>query len=329
VTALLLSGRIAEAVDIAERFLGQATDLPGVAPLLGSAIVGRAALGAGRIATAESRLGPVADALFAAGESNGSAYRYQLPRTIAVALRGSPVDASGALKALNQRRHPSWRFLDYESAIARAWVTACVGAVSEAIAIVLSAAETARDDGQFGAEVLCLQVATQLSDRSCAPRLSELEAVVEGPRVGLAARFATALRDGDAAELASVSEDFECMGDLVAAVDAASHAAIEYRRNDLRGSGLSCATRAEGLAHRCGASTPALRQVIEPLPLTGREREIVTMIGAGLSNREIAERLTLSVRTVEGHIYRAMTKTGCGGRDDLLSLLNRSNAKPT
>ena len=90
VGALLLSGLVGAAVDVAERFLEQARDLPGVAPLLGAAISGRAALGAGRLATAESLLGPVAEALFAAGESDGSAYRYQLPRTIVVALRGRP-----------------------------------------------------------------------------------------------------------------------------------------------------------------------------------------------------------------------------------------------
>ena len=68
-------------------------------------------------------------------------------------------------------------------------------------------------------------------------------------------------------------------------------------------------TRAEALAEQCGgADTPALRQAREPLPLTDREREIVMLIGQGLSNRDIAERLTLSVRTVEGHIYKAMTR---------------------
>ena len=51
------------------------------------------------------------------------------------------------------------------------------------------------------------------------------------------------------------------MGDLVAAIDAAAHAAIAYRRQDLRGSALGCSTRAEALAEQCGgASTPALRQ---------------------------------------------------------------------
>ena len=68
-------------------------------------------------------------------------------------------------------------------------------------------------------------------------------------------------------------------------------------------------------------TTPALRQATETLPLTDREREIVMLIGEGLSNREVAERLTVSVRTVESHIYRAMTKTGTSTRDELIALL--------
>ena len=171
--------------------------------------------------------------------------------------------------------------------------------------------------------MLCLQTATQFGDRTARPRLRELESVVEGPRVGLAARFADALRDGDAAELASLSEEFERMGDLVAAIDAAAHAAIAYRRQDKRGSALGCSTRADALAAQCGATTPALRQATESLPLTDRESEIVMLIGEGLSNRAVAERLTLSVRTVESHIYRAMMKTGTASRDELAALMPR------
>ena len=70
-------------------------------------------------------------------------------------------------------------------------------------------------------------------------------------------------------------------------------------------------------------TTPALRQATEALPLTDREAEIVMLIGEGLSNREVAERLTLSVRTVESHIYRAMTKTGTASREELAALLPR------
>jgi DNA-binding CsgD family transcriptional regulator len=211
--------------------------------------------------------------------------------------------------------------------LARAWVAAGEGAVSEAIAVLLAAAQRAASNGQFAGEVMCRQIATQFGDRSSGPRLRELEGIVEGPRVGVAARFAEALRDGSAAQLSSVSEEFEHLGDLVAAVDAAAHAALTYRRQDLRGSALSCLTRAAALAEQYGVSTTALRQAGEPLPLTDREREIVMLIGEGLSSREIAKRLTLSVRTVESHVYRAMLKTGASSRDELAALLPRPRRK--
>ena len=108
----------------------------------------------------------------------------------------------------------------------------------------------------------------------------------------------------------------------VAAIDAAAHAGIAYRGKDSRGSALGCSTRADALAKQCGgADTPALRQASEPLPLTDREREIVMLIAAGLSNHAVAEKLMLSVRTVESHIYRAMAKTGTTSRDELAALL--------
>jgi DNA-binding CsgD family transcriptional regulator len=328
ISALLLAGRIGDAVEVAERVRQQAADLPGAAQLLGSAVAGRAALGAGRLDVACVTLERAAQGL-SASHAIGWGYRYRIPRTNALAVRGSTGEAAGLLAVLDKQPR-LFRSLDYECSLARAWVVASQGAVSEAIAVALSAAERASAKGQFAAEVVCLQTATQFGDRTCAARLHALESIVEGPRVGLAARFAVALRERDAAELRSVSEEFERMGDLVAAVDAAAHAALVYRSQDLRGSALSCSARADSLAEQCGgASTPALRQASEALPLTDREAEIVMMIGEGLSNRAIAERLTVSVRTVESHIYRAMGKTGVASRDELAALLLRRKASTT
>ena len=325
ISALLLSGRISDALEVAERVRQQAAELPGEAQLLGSAVAGRAALGAGRLDSACVMLEQAAEGL-SASHAIGWGYRYHIPRTTALAVRGSTGEAAATLAVLDKRR--LFRSLDYESSLARAWVVAGQGAVSEAITVVLSAAERAAAAGQFAAEVVCLQTATQFGDRTSAPRLRELESIVEGPRVGLAARFAVALRDGDAAELSSVSEEFERMGDLVAAIDAAAHAALAYRSQDLRGSALICSARGDALAEQCGgASTPALRQASQPVPLTDREREIVMMIGEGLSNRAVAERLTLSVRTVESHIYRAMAKTGTTSRDELAALIPSQRAR--
>jgi DNA-binding CsgD family transcriptional regulator len=327
VSALVLSGRIGDASDVVERVLRQAADLPGGAQLLGAAVAGRAALGAGKLNAAGALLEQAA-----LGMSDthplGWGYRYRVPRVMALAVRGFTDEAVTALAALDRMRRP-FRSLDYELSLARAWVAAAEGAVSEAIAVLLSAAQRAAGNGQFAAEVMCLQTATQFGDRSAALRLRELTEIVEGPRVGVAARFAEAMHDGDATQLVAVSEEFERLGDLVAAIDAAAQAALMYRRQGLRGSALGCSTRAAALAEQCGASTSALRQAGEPLPLTDREREIVMLIGVGLSSREIAERLTVSVRTVESHIYRAMLKTGTNSRDELAGLLPRKRASTT
>ncbi|MDT5204699.1 MAG: hypothetical protein QOD34_1335 [Mycobacterium sp.] len=324
VGALLLAGRVADALEVANRVRRQAADLPGAAQLLGSAVAGRAALGAGRLDTAGVTLHEAAEGL-AASHAIGWGYRYHIPSMTALAMRGPTGDAAASLAALDKQR--LFRSLDYERDLARAWLVAGQGAVTEAITIARLAAEKASGNGQFAAEVVCLQTATQFGDRTCALRLVALESIVEGPRVALAARFAVALRDGAAAELASVSEGFEQMGDLVAAVDAAAHAALAYRSQDLRGSALSCSARADALAAQCGARTPALRRATEPLPLTEREAEIVMMIGEGLSNRAIAERLTVSVRTVESHIYRAMSKTVTTSRDELAALIPSHRAR--
>ncbi|WP_336711105.1 helix-turn-helix transcriptional regulator [Arthrobacter sp. USHLN218] len=54
-----------------------------------------------------------------------------------------------------------------------------------------------------------------------------------------------------------------------------------------------------------------------PVKLTRREHEIGTLVLEGMQNADIAERLGLSVRTVEGHIYRMFAKLHIGSRDEL------------
>jgi DNA-binding CsgD family transcriptional regulator/tetratricopeptide (TPR) repeat protein len=55
--------------------------------------------------------------------------------------------------------------------------------------------------------------------------------------------------------------------------------------------------------------------------LTPREDEIARMVGAGLTNREIAESLFLAPKTVERHISNALAKLGARNRTELVSLL--------
>ena len=52
--------------------------------------------------------------------------------------------------------------------------------------------------------------------------------------------------------------------------------------------------------------------------LTGRERDVVALVGEGLNNAEIAERLCMSPLTAKTHVSRAMTKLGARDRAQLV-----------
>ena len=58
--------------------------------------------------------------------------------------------------------------------------------------------------------------------------------------------------------------------------------------------------------------------------LTDREREIVAMVGRGLSNDQIAEELYLSPLTAKTHVNRAMTKLGARDRAQLVVIAYQS-----
>ncbi|MGF1432227.1 response regulator [Kitasatospora sp. LaBMicrA B282] len=54
--------------------------------------------------------------------------------------------------------------------------------------------------------------------------------------------------------------------------------------------------------------------------LTEREREVLTLVGLGLSNEEIARRLVVSPLTAKTHVSRAMVKLGARDRAQLVVL---------
>ena len=73
---------------------------------------------------------------------------------------------------------------------------------------------------------------------------------------------------------------------------------------------------AEFAAARRQASAPAA--AVDLAALTEREREVMALAGAGLSNEEIAERLVVSPATARTHVSRAMVKLGARDRAQLV-----------
>ncbi len=200
--------------------------------------------------------------------------------------------------------------------LTQAWLEAVNGSQSRAISFAIGAARTARTQGRPAHELWCLQTATQFGATETVERLGQLAAVVQGPRAGVAHEHATALRRADGARLLSASNGYAVIGDTVAALDAAAQAVPHLHGERQR--------RAIAAAHRLaagGARTPAYRAMASTGVLTPRQREVIAIAATGLSNREIADRLVMSVRTVEGHLFRACQRLGVNTRDELISLL--------
>ncbi|MGF6882242.1 DNA-binding NarL/FixJ family response regulator [Nocardia sp. GAS34] len=206
--------------------------------------------------------------------------------------------------------------------LARAWQAAAEGTLTPAVRLAIGAADAAARANQHAIEAMALHTAARFGDHTVAGRLADLAARIDGPLVQIQARHAVAVASHDGPGLDTAATEFEAIGALLSAADAAAQAASAHERSGDRRRLLESAATANRLAAACGgAGTPALRQSAQPLPLTAREREIANLVAAGLSNRQIADRLTVSVRTVEGHLYRACIKLDVTDREALGELM--------
>ncbi|MGH3751741.1 MAG: LuxR C-terminal-related transcriptional regulator [Pseudonocardiaceae bacterium] len=236
----------------------------------------------------------------------------------AMALLGDLDAAQAALREADAAT-PEPCFLLHRE-IGRIWVAACGGAVVEAQTTALRMAATARAHGSYAVEAFALHEAVRLGlVGEVADRLAVLaDGVIDGRLVSAYAAHAVALAAGDAPALQKVSATFEELGVILIAAEVAAEAARAYQRAGRSASSRAAAGRSQRLAQRCeGCRTPGLDLAVLPQPLTVREREIAGLAAQGLSSQRIAERLVLSVRTVDNHLHRVYAKLGISSRAEL------------
>lgn len=252
----------------------------------------------------------------------GWQHRITVGLATALGMAGESGPARAALDDVADAPHPGLAFTEPDLLLARAWVAAAEGAVSEAVGFAQQAADVAAAQHQPATEVVALHTAVCFGDRGQVARLAALAERVDGPRAPAAAAHAAALSAGDAAALVAVAGRLEEIGADLLAADALAQACVVHERAGRVGAARAAAAGAFRLAGTCeDAVTPALLAASQPLPLSEREREVATLAAAGLSNRDIAARLVLSVRTVEGHVFRACQKLGAADRNELAAIV--------
>ncbi|MYT23545.1 hypothetical protein GTW69_25210, partial [Streptomyces sp. SID7760] len=62
---------------------------------------------------------------------------------------------------------------------------------------------------------------------------------------------------------------------------------------------------------------------VESLGLTSRERDVLGLVAAGKSNRQIAEELFISPKTASVHVSNILAKLGVAGRGEAAALAHR------
>lgn len=271
---------------------------------IGRVMAGLVALQRGRLPDAISSIEQALAAL-AAEESLPWLLPARLLLVKAYAAAGNPTEAERIFADAKGHAGPTAALHEPQRLLAQAWLVAANSGPAAGVELAMAAADAAHRCGQYAVEADALHQAARLGDATVAGRLDTLTQRVDGLLVGLQARHAAAVAVADGAELDAVSRVFEDAGFLLYAAEAVGQAGRHHLRAEDRRRAAECFTRAQRLAAACGgARTPAIRAAA---PLPGSERDIADLLAAGLSIREIAQRLVVSVRTVEGHVYRTST----------------------
>jgi two-component system nitrate/nitrite response regulator NarL len=99
-------------------------------------------------------------------------------------------------------------------------------------------------------------------------------------------------------------------------------------RSVARGELLCSPRMAARLMRRVAELANEPRASREPSALTRREREVVELIGEGLSNKEIARRLEIELPTVKHHVHNVIEKLGVHSRLQAAAHVRRNGLDP-
>jgi DNA-binding CsgD family transcriptional regulator len=212
---------------------------------------------------------------------------------------------------------------DPQVRLAEAWLAAAEGRRPDAAARALVGAAVAAEQGQEAVEALLLHDALRFgAGGDVVDRVRRISRRVDAELLQVVALEVGATAEGAGDDLDRASHRFEELGALMWAAEAAAGGAAAYEQAGNRRAAVLSRQRAEGLARVCELSdTPAL-DVPAPPPLTSREEEVARLAARGLTNQDIADKLVVSVRTVEAHLAHVYPKLGITGRASLATALS-------
>jgi DNA-binding CsgD family transcriptional regulator/tetratricopeptide (TPR) repeat protein len=189
-----------------------------------------------------------------------------------------------------------------------------------ALQTLMTTTEASARTGNF---LEILTMCWDLGDPSVIPMVQSTARGVEGRWAEALLTLATGWEHADGDTLMATAASLEEAGFVNLAREAYARASTILEQAGERRRSRQAVAQREKCDHELGerfregrfiAAAPTVR-------LTRREQDIVELAVEGLTDREIAQRLMVSVRTVEGHLYRTYVKLGVRSRDELEAAL--------
>ncbi|MEV5302653.1 LuxR C-terminal-related transcriptional regulator [Amycolatopsis methanolica] len=242
---------------------------------------------------------------------------------LAYAIGRRPGEAAGALLMRDDLGLGRSYFMGVDLHLARGWTEAAGGNVRRAYERFGEGADEGERIGDLVGAAAALHGMARIGyAEDVADRLDAVAAGIEGTLAAARAAHARALAEGNPEALDQASSTFDAMSADLLAAEAAADAAVAWQRRGEQRRAAAAGRRSAWLAARCdGAGTPALQGAEVRVTLTAAEWETAQLAAAGRSNKEIAEHLVVSVRTVENRLQHVYGKLGVSGRAELADAL--------
>ena len=234
------------------------------------------------------------------------------------ALKGEDDTAAECLRKGEPGTGPCSRLFAVANAYFQVMAAAEMDPSERTIVKCFALADDERRFRTIGVELAFVCAAMQLGNVTGAQRLIDLAEKIQGEQARICAAFGRGLLAHDTAALLAAADKALTGGDHVLARDV-SRAALKIAKDSEDKAGMRAAQQMiRNAILKLGRVKPSID---DGQVLTLREQEIALQAAEGASNKAIASKMHISVRTVEGHLYQVYSKLQVTSRAELREIL--------
>jgi DNA-binding CsgD family transcriptional regulator len=241
----------------------------------------------------------------------------------ALALAGVGPKASQTLAALDALDLPKDMRYEVDVLQARAWAWAAGGDMGTARKTLEDAVVVGKGAGDLLGVTKALHGLARMGRaRQVVGDMETLAPHVDGRLTVARLAYVMAAAEKDSAALTAAAAQFEDLGAFLYAAEALGESAVQLRRDGASREAAAAQQTAARLLARCeGAVTPFVRAIGARAQLTPADLDTALQAATGSTDKQIAEMMHLSVRTVENRLHRAYQKLGISHRRELAEAL--------